>query len=93
MNNELNNDISLQEIKDFMRIDTDIEDKLLQYLLLTSVNLVENILSRKIINPPADLKYAILLLINYLYSARDPGRQLPNAIQLILNKYRDVRII
>ena len=86
---------TLDELKNFLRIDCEIEDMLLDDLLKSSVSLIEKFIDKKLSSIfNHDLRYAVLLTVSYLYNAREqPLYILPPAVKAILKKYQQVRII
>lgn len=65
--------LTLQEVKNFLRIDCDEDDALLSSLIITSRILVEDIIRSPIIEIetlPEPIKQAMLILIATLYEER-----------------------
>ena len=81
--------LSLDTVKEFLRIDHNEEDGYLSVLLLLSKELCENYLR---ISPLDDEKECIrqaqLLVISHFYERRD-GTPVPSAVYRLLDAYRN----
>lgn len=81
--------LTLDYVKEFMRIDTDAEDGYISVLILLAKELCENYLRCDI--PPDDklesIRQAQLLVIAHFYENRD-GADVPPAVYRLLDAYR-----
>jgi len=65
--------LTLQETKDFLRLDGDDEDALVSSLILTSKELIEEVLRRKLTEfkeVPETVHQAMLIVVGTLYEER-----------------------
>lgn len=80
--------LDLSEVKLFLRIDTDDEDKLVGVLILLSKEMCENYMRRELPEPlPLSIKQACLIIIAHFYEKRD-GEPMPEAVFRLLDAYR-----
>ncbi len=81
--------LKVEEIKLFLRIDNDEEDKLLSSLLSTSVELVEGVIRQSLTNfdpIPETIRQALLYCISTMYENRQGGKdgiQVPEMLELV----------
>lgn len=81
--------LNLDEVKGFLRIDTDEEDKLVGVLILLSKEMCENYMRRELPEPlPLCIKHASLIIIAHFYEKRD-GEPMPEAVYRLLDAYRE----
>ena len=80
--------LTIDEVKEFLRIDHNEEDGYISVLLLLAKELCENYLRTDIIEPmPESVRQAQLLVISHYYEHRD-GTPLPEAVYRLLDNYR-----
>ena len=78
--------LTLQEVKNFLRIDCDEDDALLSSLIITSKNLVEDIIRSPIIEIdtlPEPIKQAMLILIATLHEERQISNDQKEGLNII----------
>ena len=78
--------LTLQEVKNFLRIDCDEDDALLSSLIITSRILVEDIIRSPIIEIetlPEPIKQAMLILIATLYEERQVSNNQKEGLSII----------
>ena len=66
-------DISLETVKDYLKVENDIEDRLIDNILTASKNYVKNYtgLTDEEIDKKEDITLAVLVLANEMYSNRE----------------------
>ena len=80
--------LTLDYVKEFLRIDHNEEDGYISVLLLLAKELCENYLMTSLPTPvPEPVKQAQLLVISHFYERRD-GTPLPEAVYRLLDNYR-----
>ena len=80
--------LTLDYVKEFLRIDHSEEDGYISVLLLLAKELCENYLRTSLPTPvPEPVKQAQLLVISHFYEHRD-GTPLPEAVYRLLDNYR-----
>jgi len=80
--------LTIDEVKEFLRIDHNEEDGYISVLLLLAKELCENYLRTDIIEPmPESVRQAQLLVISHFYENRT-GEQVPDAVYRLLDNYR-----
>ena len=80
--------LSLDEVKEFLRIDTDDEDRYINVLILLSKEMSENYMRMELPEPiPVSIKQACLIVISHFYEKRD-GEPMPDAVYRLLDHYR-----
>ena len=80
--------LTIDYIKEFMRIDTDEEDGYLSVLLILAKELCENYLRISFPEPlPESVKQAELLVISHFYENRT-GAPIPDTVYRLLDAYR-----
>lgn len=83
--------ISLQEIKQFLRIDGEEEDTLLATFLTVAKEHCENYLQVPLETElPSPVKHAMLLLVRHFYDERS-GEEIPKVVYALLTPYRASR--
>ncbi len=78
--------LTLQEVKNFLRVDCDEDDALLSSLIITSKTLVEDIIRSPIIEIetlPEPIKQAMLILIATLYEERQVSNNQKEGLSII----------
>ena len=85
--------VTLQQVKDHLRIVDDAEDAYLAHLIETARSVIENDCKRIFEDPPAPVQHAALLLIGHWYAHREevaPGTmiEIPVAARHLLSPYR-----
>jgi len=80
--------MTLDDVKEFLRIDHDAEDGYISVLLLLAKELCENYLRQEIPTViPESIKQAQLLIISHFYENRNGG-PVPDAVYRLLDAYR-----
>ena len=80
--------LTLDYVKESLRIDHSEEDGYISVLLLLAKELCENYLRTSLPTPvPEPVKQAQLLVISHFYERRD-GTPLPEAVYRLLDNYR-----
>lgn len=70
--------ITLKETKDYLRIDSDIEDDLITSLIITTETLIEDVLRRKLTEfevIPEPIHQAELIIVATLYEERQISKE------------------
>ena len=81
--------LTLDYVKEFLRIDHNEEDGYISVLLLLAKELCENYLRTSLPTPvPEPDKQAQLLVISHFYENRT-GEQVPDAVYRLLDAYRN----
>ena len=82
--------LSLSEVKEFLRLDSDEEDRYLKILFLLSKEMCENYIRGQLPKKlPESVKQAQLLIIGYFFENREGTRDgVPSAVFSLLNPYR-----
>jgi len=82
--------INLKAVKEFLRLDSDAEDKYLKILIILAKEICENYLRQPLPRPiPKSVKQAQLLIIGYFFENREGTRDcVPQAVFSLLNPYR-----
>ena len=81
--------LTIDEVKEFLRLDTDAEDGYISVLLLLSKELCENYLRTGLPQEPIEsIRLAQLLVISHYFEHRD-GTPLPKAVYRLLDDYRN----
>lgn len=81
--------LTIDEVKEFLRLDTDAEDGYVSVLVLLAKELCENYLRKEL--PPEQIesiRLAQLLVISHYFEHRD-GTPLPKAVYRLLDDYRN----
>ena len=80
--------LTLDEVKEFLRIDHNEEDGYISVLLLLAKELCENYMRKDIIEPmPESVRQAQLLVISHFYENRS-GTPSPETVYRLLDNYR-----
>ena len=80
--------LTLDEVKEFLRIDHNEEDGYISVLLLLAKELCENYMRKDIIEPmPESVRQAQLLVISHFYENRS-GSSVPDTVYRLLDAYR-----
>ena len=80
--------ITLEEIKEYLRIDGEEEDALLAGLLLAAKEHCENYLQARLPRKvPTPVKQAMLILAGHFYEQR-AGEDIPKVVYVLLSPYR-----
>ena len=80
--------LTLDEVKEFLRIDHSEEDGYISVLLLLAKELCENYMRKDIIEPmPESVRQAQLLVISHFYENRS-GAPIPETVYRLLDNYR-----
>ena len=82
--------LNLNEVKEFLRLDSDTEDGYLRILVLLSKEMCENYMRQSIPRRvPESIKQAQLLIIGYFYENREGTKDgVPSAVFSLLDPYR-----
>ena len=81
--------LTINEVKEFLRLDTDAEDGYISVLLLLAKELCENYLRKELPNEQIEsIRLAQLLVISHYFEHRD-GTPLPKAVYRLLDNYRN----
>lgn len=81
--------LTIDEVKEFLRLDTDAEDGYISVLLLLAKELCENYLRKELPNEQIEsIRLAQLLVISHYFEHRD-GTPLPKAVYRLLDNYRN----
>lgn len=81
--------LTLDDVKEYLRIDHDAEDGYISVLLLLSKEVCENYLRGDLPEePPESITQAQLLVISHFYENRSGG-PIPNAVYRLLDAYRN----
>ena len=81
--------LSLDEVKLFLRIDNDDEDRYINVLILLSMEMSQNYMRRELPEPmPISIKQACLIVISHFYEKRD-GEPMPDVVYRLLDTYRE----
>ena len=82
--------LTLEEVKQYLRLDTDAEDEYLNILILLSAEICENFTRMPLPEPlPKSYKQAMLICIGYFFEHRDGTKEgLPKVIYTLLQPYR-----
>ena len=81
--------LTIDEVKEFLRLDTDAEDGYISVLLLLAKELCENYLRKELPNEQIEsIRLAQLLVISHYFEHRD-GTPLPKAVYRLLDDYRN----
>ena len=80
--------LSLDDVKEFLRIDHTAEDGYISVLLLLAKEMCENYLRSPLPEAlPESIRQAMLLIISHFYEHRD-GTPVPAAVYRLLDTYR-----
>lgn len=81
---------TLSEVKEYLRLDTDAEDRYLRILLLLAKEICENYTRLPLPEPlPESYKQAMFICIGYFFEHRDGTKEgLPDVIYTLLLPYR-----
>ena len=81
--------LTINDVKEFMRIDHDAEDGFLSVLLVLAKEMCENYLRHDLPEQPIEsIRLAQLMIIGHFYENRT-GATLPSAVYRLLDAYRD----
>ena len=81
--------LELSDVKNFLRIDNDDEDRYINVLILLSMEMSQNYMRRELPEPmPLSIKQAGLIIISHFYEKRD-GEPMPEAVYRLLDAYRE----
>lgn len=82
--------LELSEVKEYLRLDTDVEDEYLNILVLLAAEICENYTRLELPGElPESYKQAMLLCIGYFFEHRDGTKEgLPDTIYTLLRPYR-----
>ena len=79
---------TLEEVKAYLRIDSEEEDSLLAGLLLAAKEHCENYLQAGLPSEvPTPVKQAVLILVGHFYEQR-AGEDIPKVVYVLLSPYR-----
>ena len=83
--------VTLDEAKEYIRVDGDGEDGLISSLIILAQQHVNNILRWEVTKDTMEpsIKFAIILLTEHFYEERD-GTDIPKAVMTLLRPYRTV---
>ena len=80
--------LTLDYVKEFLRIDHDEEDGYISVLIILAKELCENYLRTELPKDPIEsIRHAQLLVISHYFEHRD-GTPLPKAVYRLLDDYR-----
>ena len=84
------NKLTLEEIKQFLRLDTDAEDGFLQILLLLAAEMCVNYTRQELPDQlPESYRQAMLVIIGYFFENRNGTKDgLPVIVRTLLDPYR-----
>lgn len=84
------NKLTLEEIKQFLRLDTDAEDGFLQILLLLAAEMCVNYTRQELPDQlPESYRQAMLVIIGYFFENRNGTKDgLPAVVRTLLDPYR-----
>ena len=82
--------LTLDEVKQYLRLDTDAEDEYFNILILLSAEICENFTRLPLPETlPKSYKQAMLICIGYFFEHRDGTKEgLPKVIYTLLQPYR-----
>lgn len=82
--------LTLEETKQYLRLDTDAEDDYLRILILLAAEMCENYTRKPIPEElPESYKQAMLICIGYFFENRDGGKDgVPDVFYTLLLPYR-----
>jgi len=81
--------LKIDEVKEFLRLDTDAEDGYISILIILAKEMCENYLRKEIPSEPIEsIKQAQLLIVGHFYEYRD-GTPVPKAVYRLLDAYRN----
>ena len=82
--------LSLESVKEYLRLDTDAEDEYLNILILLSEEICENYTRAPLPDElPKSYEQAMLICIGYFFEHRDGTKEgLPGVIYTLLQPYR-----
>ena len=85
------NEPTLEEIKNYLRIDGEEEDTLHAMLLITAKEHCENYLNEALPEElPSPIKQSLLILISHFYEERT-GENIPIVVYALLGPYRQLK--
>ena len=80
--------VTLAEVKEYLRIDSDAEDALLLTLIDVAEDHCENYLQTSLPSElPTPVKQAVLILVGHFYEQR-VGEDIPKVVYVLLSPYR-----
>lgn len=81
---------TLKEVKQYLRLDTDAEDRYLKILIILAREMCENFTRLPTPEPlPASYKQAMLVCIGYFFENRDGSKEgIPRVFYTLLAPYR-----
>lgn len=82
--------INLKKVKEYLRLDTDAEDRYLKILILLAEEICENYTRTPLPEElPESFVMAMLLIIGYFFENRDGTKEgLPKSVRTLLEPYR-----
>lgn len=81
--------LTIDEVKEFLRIDTDAEDGYISILMLLAKEVCKNYLRKELTDKQDEsIRLAQLLVISHYFEHRD-GTPLPKAVYRLLDAYRN----
>lgn len=82
--------LSLDEIKEYLRLDTDAEDEYLNILTILADEICENFTRESLPEElPQSYRQAMLMIVGYFFENRDGTKEgLPKVIYTLLRPYR-----
>lgn len=82
--------LTLEAVKEYLRLDTDAEDEYLNILILLSCEICENYTRLELPDVlPESYKQAMLIIIGYFFEHRDGTKEgVPGVIYTLLDPYR-----
>lgn len=82
--------LSLDEIKEYLRLDTDVEDEYLNILIILADEICENFTRKPLPEElPKSYRQAMLMIVGYFFENRDGTKEgLPDVIYTLLRPYR-----
>jgi len=83
---------TLEEVKEYLRIDVDSEDNYLNVLVILAREMIENFLRKRLPRKiPPTIKQAALLICGYFYENREGTKEgIMQAVYYLLEPYRKV---
>lgn len=82
--------LTLEEVKEYLRLDTDAEDEYLKILILLACEMCENYTRLDLPEPlPESYKQAMLICVGYFFEHRDGTKDgVPRVFYTLLQPYR-----
>lgn len=82
--------LNLDDVKLFLRLDTNVEDGYLNILILLAGEMSENYIRTALPDPlPESIRQAMLMVIGYFFENREGTKEnIPSVVFTLLNPYR-----